>query len=326
MTKSLELWHVSYKESELRESPLEKPEPDDLVIESVFSMVSPGTERIVSLGNVPEEVGENMRVPYMKGFFSFPCTYGYSLVGMVMQGSDEMMGQLVHVMHPHKSVVTIKKDLVFPVPGFIPAKRAALASNLETAINAIWDSGLSAGDKVLVVGFGIIGALVAMLIKRFPGVDLLVLEKEQERAKKAEELGLRVLSTTKRIGNNYDIAFNTSGSGRGLQTCLDVLGFEGKVIELSWFGSDAVNLKLGHGFHYNRKQIISSQVSNIPSSKSNRWNYQRRKELVFKLLKDDVFDQLITLEVPFSNAPSFFKKLRNEEIPDIGIVFSYCYV
>lgn len=323
MVKSLELWHVSYNSSELREIPLEKPKSNEVVVESVFSMISPGTERIVSLGNVPDEAGEFMRVPHMKGFFSFPCTYGYSLVGMIMQGPDKLIGQLVHVMHPHKSVITINQDLIYPVPGFISAKRATLASNLETAVNAIWDSGVTAGDKVLVIGFGIIGALVSMLVKQIPGVDLLVLEKEQNRALKAESMGFRVLSTTKRVGSNYDVAFNTSSSSRGLQAGIDALGMEGKVVELSWYGSDSVNLKLGHGFHFNRKQIISSQVSNIPAGKSGRWDLKRRKDLVFKLLKDDAFDELITLEVPFKNAPSFFKKLRNEEVNDLGIVFSY---
>lgn len=319
----MELWHLSYNSSEIREMPVEKPKADEVMIESVFSMVSPGMERMVSLGNVPDEAGDYMRVPHMKGFFSFPFTYGYSLVGMVMKGPENLVGHLVHVMHPHKSVVTLKQDFVYPIPGFIPAKRATLASNLETAVNAVWDSGVSAGDKVLVVGFGIIGALVSMLVQRIPGVELLVLEKEQTRAMKAESMGFKVLSTNKRIGNNYDVAFNSSSSARGLQACIDSLGREGKVVELSWYGSDAVTLKLGHGFHFLRKQIISSQVSNIPASRVSRWNLKRRKDLVFKLLRDSSFDKLITLEVPFRNAPSFFKSLRNEEVNDVGIVFSY---
>lgn len=323
MIKAKELWHVSPSASEIKDLTLDEPVDNEVVIETVFSMVSSGTERIVSTGNVPDEVGEYMRVPHMKGLFSFPCTYGYSLVGMVMKGPDSLIGQLVHVMHPHQSVIVQHQDDIYLVPGFIPAKRATLASNLETAINAVWDSGLSAGDKVLVVGFGIIGSLVALLVKRFPAVDLLVLEKNQERAAMAESLGFRVLSTTKRVGTGYDIAFNTSSSSRGLQICIDSLGYEGKVIELSWYGSDSVSIRLGEGFHYNRKQIISSQVSNIPASKNIRWDKKRRKDLAFKLLKDDVFDKLITLEVPFRYAPSFFKKLRNDEIDDIGVVISY---
>lgn len=323
MAKTLELWHTSEKTSELREIPLEKPKADEIVVESVFSMISPGTERIVSTGNVPDEAGEFMRVPHMKGFFSFPFTYGYSVVGIVMQGPEKLAGRLVHLMHPHKSVITIKQDQVYPVPGFIPAKRAALASNLETAVNAVWDSGVSAGDKVLIVGFGIIGALVAILVSQFPGIELLILEKEQERASRAESMGFRVLSTTRRVGTGYDVAFNTSSSSRGLQAGIDAVGFEGKIVELSWYGSDAVTLKLGQSFHYNRKQIISSQVSHIPASRDMRWNLKRRKDLVFKLLRDKTFDKLITLEVPFNNAPLFFKKLRNEEVNDIGIVFSY---
>ncbi|NJK98832.1 MAG: zinc-binding alcohol dehydrogenase [Bacteroidales bacterium] len=227
------------------------------------------------------------------------------------------------MMHPHQSLITVNQKDIFPVPGFIPAKRATLASNMETAVTAIWDSGISAGDKVLVVGFGIIGALVAMLARMIPGVEVLVLEKEHGRVLRAESFGFKVLSTNRRVGTNFDIAFNTSGSGRGLQTCIDVLGMEGKVVELSWFGSDGVNLKLGRGFHYKRKQIISSQVSNIPANKSGRWDYKRRKELVFKLLKDDGFDKLLTLEVPFKNSPEFFKKLRNDDVEDVGVVLSY---
>lgn len=323
MAKTLELWHTSHDSSELREIPLEKPKSDEIVVESVFSMISPGTERIVSTGNVPDEAQDFMRVPHMKGFFSFPFTYGYSVVGIVMQGPEKLVGRLVHLMHPHKSLITIRQDQVYPIPGFIPAKRATLASNLETAINALWDSGLSAGDKVLIVGFGIIGALVAMLASHYPGVELLILEKEQERALMAESMGFRVLSTTRRVGSDFDMAFNTSSSSRGLQACIDAVGMEGKVVELSWYGSDPVTLKLGQSFHYNRKQIISSQVSHIPANRLLRWNMKRRKDLVFKLLRDKAFDKLITLEVPFNNAPLFFKRLRNEDINDIGIVFSY---
>lgn len=323
MENPLELWHISSKASELREAPTEPPKENEVVIESVFSMVSPGTERIVSQGNVPDEVGENMRVPHMKGFFSFPCTFGYSLVGMVMQGPDNLIGKLVHLVHPHKSIITVNQSEIYPIPGFIPAKRATLASNLESAITAIWDSSISAGDKVLITGFGIIGALIARLAEQIPGVEILVLEKEQGRAALAASMGFKVLSTTRRMGNNYDLAFNTSGTSRGLQACIDALGTEGKVIETSWYGSDAVNLKLGMGFHYKRKQIVSSQDLGIPSSKNPRWDYKRRKDLAFKLLKDESFDDLITMEVPFKSSPDFFNRLRNEDINDIGIVFSY---
>jgi 2-desacetyl-2-hydroxyethyl bacteriochlorophyllide A dehydrogenase len=323
MEKTLELWHISSKASELKEVPSESPKDNEVVIESVFSMVSPGTERTVCLGNVPEEVGENMRVPHMKGFFSFPCTFGYSLVGMVLQGPDNLVGKLVHLVHPHQSLITVNQSEIYPIPGFIPAKRATLASNLESAITAIWDSGISAGDKILITGFGIIGALIARLAEQIPGVDILVLEKEQGRATLAASMGFKVLSTTRRMGNNYDLAFNTSGTSRGLQACIDALGTEGKVIETSWYGSDAVNLKLGMGFHYKRKQIISSQDLGIPASKKARWDHKRRKDLAFSMLKDESYDDLITMEVPFKSSPDFFKRLRNEDMNDIGIVFSY---
>jgi 2-desacetyl-2-hydroxyethyl bacteriochlorophyllide A dehydrogenase len=323
MIKAKELWHLSNSASELKDIDLEEPGVNQVIVESVFSMISLGSERTVSTGNVPDEIGEQMRVPFMKGFFSFPCTYGYSLVGMVMRGPDSLIGQLVHVMHPHQSVIKLDINDIYPVPGFIPARRATLASNLETAVNAIWDSGVTVGDKVLIVGFGIIGSLIALVVRHIPGIELLIMEKEQVRASKAEAYGFKVLSTSKRIGVNYDVAFNTSASSRGLQTCIDAVGFEGKVVELSWYGLNSVHINLGQSFHYNRKKIISSQVSNVPASRSRQWDLHRRKELVFNLLKNKIFDSLITLEIPFKNAPSFFKKLRNEDVNDIGVVFSY---
>ena len=309
------LWHISNTTSELQKNPLEKFGNDYFLIKSLYSLVSTGTERLVASGKVPHSMHQSMAVPSMGGDFNFPIKYGYSLVGQVLSTGD-LEGQIVHLLYPHQDLLHATKSSFSIVPTEIPAKRAALASNMETALNAIWDSGVSVGDKVVVCGFGMIGGLVARVLSLMPAVEVVVLEKNGYRIQQATQMGFTVNPSNL---ENYDYSFHTSGSSAGLQACIEAVGMEGKIIELSWYGTKAVDLQLGASFHHQRKQIISSQVGHIPFSKSARWDYQRRKSVVWELLKNQVFDAHITEEIPFANSPVFFEELRAGEILNKGL-------
>ncbi len=309
------LWHISKAASKLQKKPLEQLGNDFFLIKGLYSLISTGTERLVASGKVPRSMHQSMAVPNMGGDFDFPIKYGYSLVGQVLSKGD-MEGQLVHLLHPHQDLLQAEKKSFSIVPKGIPAKRAALASNVETALNAVWDSGVSVGDKVVVCGFGMIGGLVARVLSFMPAVEVVILEKNKYRIQQATQMGFTVNPSDL---ENYDYSFHTSGSSAGLQTCIEAVGMEGKIIELSWYGTKAVDLQLGASFHQQRKQIISSQVGHIPFSKSARWNYQRRKAVVWELLKNQVFDAHITEEIPFANSPAFFEELRGGEILNKGL-------
>lgn len=309
------LWHISPSQSSLQQEELATPLPHQLIIKNLYSLVSTGTEKLVASGQIPASMHQLMRVPSMGGDFSFPVKYGYSLVGQVLsEGAHK--GQLVHFLHPHQDALIADSSNISLVPKGIPAKRAALASNIETALNAIWDSAVSVGDKVVVCGFGMIGGLVARLLSLLPAVEVVVLEKNAYRIAQATQMGF---STNPSTLQNFDYSFHTSGSSAGLQACIEAVGMEGKIIELSWYGTKSVQLQLGADFHYHRKQIISSQVGHVPFAKSARWDYQRRKQVVWELLKNSVFDAHITDEIPFADSPAFFEALRGGTLLNEGL-------
>ena len=309
------LWHISATKSTLQSTSLPQILSNQVAIKSLYSLVSTGTEKLVATGQVPPSMHQLMRVPSMGGDFSFPVKYGYSLVGQVTSKGN-LKGQLVHLLHPHQDALVTDSTNISLVPPNIPAKRAALASNMETALNAIWDSGVSVGDKVVVCGFGMIGGLVARLLALMPAVEVVVLEKNAYRIDQAIQMGF---TTNPSNLKDFDYSFHTSGSSSGLQACIEAVGMEGKIIELSWYGTKAVQLQLGADFHYHRKQIISSQVGHVPFAKNARWDYARRKAVVWELLKNPVFDAHITHEIPFGESPAFFEDLRQGTVLNEGL-------
>lgn len=322
MILSRSLWHISKNDSVLKEETITDIPEGFVLVKSLFSLISTGTERLVASGAVPVDLHESMKVPYMGGGFEFPVKYGYSLVGEVLSKGHPLTGRLVHAMHPHQDFCRFKETDLFLIPEEVSPQRATLAGNLETAVNAIWDAWVSIGDRVLVIGFGMIGSLVARVLSLIPAVEVHVLENNPIRMEAAVRMGFKAIKKAE-IHNNYDLAFHTSSSGEGLQTCIDAVGKEGKIIELSWYGNKAVEIKLGSGFHIDRKQLISSQVSNIPAYKSARWDFQRRKALVFELLKNPLFDQHISHVIGLEESPLFFQNLRNQMPEGIGYAIGY---
>ena len=300
-------WHLDAQTTEIRPESLPALPPGHLRLRARYSLISSGTERLVARGEVPAEIAGEMGVPFMGGAFPFPLKYGYSLVAEV-EAPAPQAGQLVHLLHPHQDRLQVPAEAVYPVPAGVPARRAVLASNLETALNAVWDSGLSLGDRALVVGYGLIGALVARLLQRMPAVEVVVQEPDDRRRALAAAQGLTVQAGA--TGQAFDYAFHTSASPGGLQAAIDQTAFEGTIVELSWYGSRSVPVALGGSFHSQRKQLISSQVSQLPAGRRARWDYRRRKAAVFALLQDSTFDAFLTDEVPFAALPGFFQQLR----------------
>ena len=170
----------------------------------------------------------------------------------------------------------------------------------------------------MICGYGLIGALIAKIAKDIPGVSLHIAEKNDQRRKLALSHGFTLIESS-----DYDLAFNCSANEAGLQYCIDSVGYEGKIIELSWYGMNTVQINLGGDFHYQRKKIISSQVGKLPLHQNARWDYQRRKELVATLLKNDNFANLIDYEINFEESPDFFNKLRKGGLDQLTCLIKY---
>jgi len=316
------LWFQKPGRAVLRDEELAEVPEGWCLVESLFSAISPGTERLVFLGGVPREVFARMKHPYMGGEFSFPVKYGYSLVGRIVDGPDERIGQTVHVLHPHQDRCVVKSEDAFPVPDEVPPERASLASSMETAVNAIWDSQAAIGECALVVGFGIIGSLVARLLESMPGLKVTVTDIDSHKLTLAGKLGFEARQPND-VSGSFDLAFHASGSPGGLQLALDRVGFEGRVVELSWYGTKKTALSLGGSFHPMRKKILSSQVSSLPSRFRSNWDLKKRKSLVFDLLKNEAFDSHITHRFPFGGLPRVFEEFKTAHAPGLSYLVVY---
>ena len=308
MTIARALWYVKPGVAELKPVTLGMPQPGEARVRMLFSGVSRGTERLVSQGLVPASEHERMRAPLQEGAFPFPVKYGYCAVGMVEDGPADILGRTVFCLHPHQDMFAAPAGMLAPVPDGVPARRATLAANMETALNAHWDAATGPGDRIVVVGGGIVGLLVAHLAARFPGVDVTLVDVDPARKPIAEALGAR-FALPGAAPKDADVVFHTSASPAGLATALGCAGMEAKVIELSWYGEKEVAAPLGGAFHSRRLQLISSQVGQVSPARRIRWSYRRRLETALALLATPALDQLVTAEIAFADAPKLLPAL-----------------
>ncbi len=293
----------------------------DAVLEAVCSAVSRGTERLVAEGAVPPSEYTRMRAPHQEGEFPFPVKYGYALVGRVTAGPADLLGRLAFALHPHQSHAVLDPAALTPVPEAVPPARAALAANMETALNVAWDSGAGPADRVLVVGGGVVGLLVARILSQMPAASVWLCDADPGKAGIAAQLGATFCLPAD-APEGVDVAINASGSGKGLATALAAAGREATVVEASWHGTREASLPLGGAFHSQRLRIVSSQVGSLPPARAPRWTYARRLAAAMSLLDDPALDALITHEVPFAEAPARLPPLMREPGP-LAIVLRY---
>jgi threonine dehydrogenase-like Zn-dependent dehydrogenase len=259
-------------------------------------------------GRVPEsEWGRmrcRMRCPFQEGAFSFPVKYGYALVGLVEEGSGARAGERVLCLHPHQSRITIPTEAALSIPSEISTERAVLAPQMETALNATWDAAVCVGDRIAVVGAGVIGCLVAYLCSRLPGTDVTLIDINEERRDVALALGLSFSTPSGELPSGCDLVFHASGHPSGLDLSFSLSGFEASVIELSWYGTTAVSARLGGPFHSQRLTLRSSQVGSVAPGRRSRWSSQRRLALALDLVADKRLDVLVQSETPFEALPA----------------------
>jgi NADPH:quinone reductase-like Zn-dependent oxidoreductase len=297
------LWYVGSGRAEIREEPLGKPGNGSVRIRALHGGLSRGTEALVFGGKVPESEFGRMRAPFMGGTFPFPVKYGYSVVGRVEAGPPAMIGRCVFSLHPHQTIFDVPADSVAAVPDGIPFARAVLASNMETALNAVWDAAPGPADRIAVVGGGVVGALVAWLCGHMPAGEVTLIDIDPRRAGLAAALGIGFALPDAASGD-CDLVFHASGTAAGLATALELAGTEATVIELSWYGKGEIPVALGAAFHSRRLKLVSSQVGQVAPSHRPRWTPHRRLEAALRLLNDARLDALIAPAVPFAELPS----------------------
>jgi threonine dehydrogenase-like Zn-dependent dehydrogenase len=308
MLEARAFWVAEPGRGEIRAQPLRRPAQDEVLIRVLHSAISRGTESLVFRGEVPESEWPRMRCPFQEGEFPAPVKYGYSAVGIVEDGPAEILGRRVFCLHPHQDRFVAPRGAVFAVPEGVSDRRATLAANMETAVNGLWDAVPGPGDRVAVIGAGVVGCLVAALAARLPGAEVELIDTDPDRETIAAALGCRFAIPGDACGE-ADLVIHASGAPAGLTTALTIAAFEATVIEMSWYGIKAVPLALGGAFHSRRLTLRSSQVGTVPAHRQRRWSTSRRLTLALSLLRDPVFDLLLTGESEFAALPEVMRHL-----------------
>jgi threonine dehydrogenase-like Zn-dependent dehydrogenase len=316
------LWYVDRGRAELRQEAIVPPKPDEVLVRALFGAISRGTERLIYSGRIPPSEYERMRCPRMTGSFAFPVKYGYASVGRVEAGTAELLDCVVFSLHPHQTLFTVPASAALRVPDRVPAARAVLAANMETALNALWDASPSPADRIAVVGAGVVGLLTAYLCGRMPGTQVTVVDVAPSRAAVTERLGLHFAAPEKAPGD-CDVVFHASGTESGLATALGLAGDEATIVELSWYGTGDVAAPLGGEFHSRRLRLVSSQVGKVAPSHRPRWTTERRLAAAIGLLDDPALDALLSPAYRFEELPKSLPSILSAQSDVICPVIAY---
>jgi hypothetical protein len=298
------LWSTGPGRAEIRPAAAPPPPPGALRLRALVSGISRGTESLVFSGRVPESEWRRMRCPFQEGEFPFPVKYGYAMVGRIEDGPADLVGQRAFCLHPHQTRFTVPMTAAMIVPSDIPSERAALAAQMETALNATWDGAVGIGDRIAVVGAGVVGCLVGYLCALLPGSPVTLIDRDAGRRSIAAALGVGFATTAEELPRDCDVVFHASGEGDGLELALSLADFEAKVVELSWYGTGRVQLALGGAFHSRRLAISASQVGSVAPTRRARWDARRRLALAIALTADPRLDVLVQAETPFDRLPA----------------------
>ena len=316
------LWYASKGVAELRSAELPPPQPGEARVRALFSGISRGTERLVFNGAIGQGEWERMRCPLQEGAFPFPVKYGYCATGVVEEGPAKLLGREVFCLHPHQDYFNAPVEALTPIPKGIPARRATLAANMETALNALWDSGAGPGDRILVIGAGVVGLLVASLAAKMPGAEVTAIDPDRGRQQIVKQLGAGFARPEDAPGD-ADVVFHTSATSAGLDTAIKCAGFEATIVEMSWYGDKPVSVNLGGAFHSRRLRLVSSQVGAVAPSRRPRWDHRRRSEAALRLLAPPALDALVAEEIAFEDAPRELPRILAPDAKGLAPVIRY---
>jgi len=319
---ALAFWLREPGVGEIRPTLLDEPGPGEVFVRTLRSGVSRGTETLVFRGGVPASQYAAMRVPFQDGEFPGPVKYGYLNVGVVELGPPELRGRTVFCLFPHQTAYVVPAQAVVVVPDDVPPARAVLAGTVETAVNALWDATPLLGDRITVVGAGMVGCCVARLLSRFPGVRVTLVDVDPARGDVADALGVD-FALPADAADGCDLVVHTSATSAGLQHSMDLLADEGTVIDLSWYGDAEVRLSLGGAFHSRRLGIRASQVGVVAAARRGRRTAAERLALALDLLRDPAFDALITGVSRFDELPDVMARLAGGSLPALCHTLTY---
>ncbi|WP_122089466.1 zinc-dependent alcohol dehydrogenase [Halalkalicoccus subterraneus] len=324
------------EEVRVEEVTVPKPDPDELLVETECSGISPGTELLLYRGEAPDDLPADETIPSLSGGLDYPISYGYAAVGRVIETGDavegDWLGERVFAFHPHASHFRAAPGELQRVPHGIPAAAATLLPNVEAAINVAMDAGPLVGERVAVLGQGVLGLLTTAVLADHPLEALYTVDRHSLRRERSRDLGadesiapdadLRgALSDTHRKG--ADLAIELSGNPAALDGAIDATGYAGRVLVGSWYGDKPATLDLGGRFHRSRIAIESTQVSTIEPELRGRWDKDRRLALAWDRLADLDADAVLTHRLPVEEAADAYRLLADHPDEAIGAVLTY---
>lgn len=315
-------WTTEREHGELRSEELPAPGPGEALVRALYSGISKGTEMVVHHGAVPPRVANEMRAPHQEGQFPGPVKFGYLSVGVVEDGPEDWKGQRVFCLNPHQDRYIVPVADLTRIPESVPGRRAVLTGTVETAVNALWEAGPRLGDRVAVVGAGLVGGMVATLLRTFPLDRLQLVDLDPGRKQLADALEVDFAHPDDALAD-CDIVFHCSASQEGLERSLQLAGDEGDVIEMSWYANREVTLPLGEDFHARRLSIRASQVGVVARARRHRRTNADRLDLAVSLLADPVFDAFLTGSSPFDELPEVVQGLADGTLEALCHVIEY---
>ena len=340
--ENLALYFTAPQRVELKAETLPPPAFGQVLVRSLISAVSPGTELLIYRGLAPEDLPKDETIAALAGDFSFPLKYGYAAVGRVMalgRGvAPEWRDRLVFAFNPHESHFLATPDSLLPLPEGLAPEDAVFFPNMETAVTFLLDGQPMAGEQVAIFGQGIVGLLLTALLSQWPLASLVTLDLHSRRRLLSETLGAqfsldpsapdahrRLLAALQGAGPypGADLTYEISGNPEALGQAIAATGFNGRVVIGSWYGRKQTQLDLGGRFHRSRVQLISSQVSSIPPGLSGRWNKARRYQVTWRMLEKVKPARFITHRFPIAQAAQAYELMDHNPADVIQVILTY---
>ncbi|RKS78450.1 alcohol dehydrogenase [Haloarcula quadrata] len=320
------LYFTGGKSVRVDEEAVPDPGPSEVRVRTELSGISPGTELLVYRGEVDSELATDETIDALDGTFSYPLQYGYAAVGCITAVGDavddDWLDQRVFAFNPHESHFLAEPSSLIPTT--LPPEQAVFIPNVEAAVNFVMDARPRIGARVVVFGQGPVGLLTTGLLADFPLASLVTVDPCAGRRRLSEALGAdRSVSLGNLDDDDADITFELSGNPTALDRAIDATGYAGQVIVGSWYGSKDVSLDLGHHFHRSHIRLRSSQVSRIDPDHADRWDKDRRLDVVRSWLSDTDLSALLTHEIDIERAAEAYQLLESRPDDAVQVVLTY---
>ncbi|MFC4358623.1 zinc-binding dehydrogenase [Halobium salinum] len=330
-TTGRSLYFVGPRAARVEDRAVPDPGPDEVLVETRASLVSAGTELLVYRGNAPTDLPADETIDALAGDLSFPLRYGYAAVGEVAAVGEavetEWAGRRVFAFNPHETRFVADPASLHPLPEGVGVEAATFLPNVETAVNLVHDANPRLGERVVVLGAGVVGLLTTALLARFPLSRLTVVDPLESRRGRARAVGadetVSPADARETLDGDADAVLELSGSPATLDDAVTHVGYDGRVVVGSWYGRKRAPVDLGGRFHRSRVSLVSSQVSTIDPALRGRWTKERRLGVAWDRLCDLDPAGLVTHRIPFEEAPRAYDLLDDGATDALGVLFTY---